>query len=120
VDLLTLEQLEQKQALPYEDVPAWGATARIRAMDGPTQDAWDRRLMSAKDKGTGDYDHTGLRAYLVALCLSDGNGERLFADADKGAEIIGRRDAKTIDQLHEVAVKLNGIGRAQLEERAKN
>ena len=74
------------------------------------------------DTGPGSTSETttpnlqNVRAKLLARCLCDEHGERLFNDAE--VEALGAKSAAALDRVFKVAQTLNGIGEKEIEELA--
>ncbi len=102
-------QILEADDLPLEEVtvPAWDCTVYVRPMSGDEAVRYYQALR-------GDVvDPAVARNLLLAICLCDSHGERIFSDAD--APYIGRRNAAVLGQLHDVAVRVNRLGAAQVE-----
>lgn len=110
------EYLSKGTDLPFQDVPipemGEGKVGRIRVMGGDDRDRWDNALQEKRK------DLTGLRAVLVAMCLIDESGKRLFSDKDFAT--VGRFNGIVLDRLYQAAWKLNKLGYKDLEDSAKN
>lgn len=93
--------------LPSEavEMPEWGCTVHLRAMTG------DEALRYYQALRGDTVDPAAARNLLLAICLCDESGERVFSDADAGA--LGRKAAPLLARLHDVAVRLNRLGAAQ-------
>jgi hypothetical protein len=89
------------------EVPEWGGTVRLRMMNGQERDAFEASCMVSKADGTQEFNMRNLRARLVAVTLVDAEGKRLFNEGDVDA--LGRKSAKALGRVFEVASKLNGI-----------
>jgi len=59
-----------------------------------------------------------MTARLCAICIVDEKGKRVFSDFD--AESLGRKSAKALDRIFDVAQRLNGLGADDIKEMAKN
>lgn len=99
------------------DVPEWGADAFVfvRALTAAERDEWESTLFI----GEGDkraFDQKNVRARLAARCICDDKGGPLFTAAQ--AEALGRKSAKALGRIFDVAQRLNGIG-AEAEADAK-
>lgn len=94
------------------EVPEWGGTVRLRGMSGAERDAWEAEVMDAREAGKLNY--TNFRARLVARCLIDEQGQRLFTDSD--IEALGRKSALALMRVFEAAQKLNGLSKGDVEE----
>lgn len=89
------------------EVPEWGGTVRVRALSGAERDSFEASCMKEKRDGKTEFDPRNMRAKLVALCLVDGNGLRIFQQDDVKA--LGRKSAKALSRVFDEAAKLNGL-----------
>jgi len=115
--MLTKDAILAANDLPYEDVevPEWGGAVRIKTITAAERDAWE----STWTTGEGDERRQNLdnwRARLVALCLVNDKGERLFADAAE----LGRKSNAVIRRLYDVARRVNGMNEKSLDSAEKN
>jgi len=94
-------------------VPEWGGDIYVRGMSGAERDAFEQSLMVG-DKFTPD----NVRARLAARCICDEKGERLFSDAD--IVVLGAKNAAALDRVYDVAQRLSGIGKKDLDAAIKN
>lgn len=86
-------------------VPEWGGDVCVRAINGRTQAEFAKRVTEAQDKGAGDL--WGLKLWLVAQCLVDENGARLFADGEES--ILAEKSAKVINRIADRVMELGGM-----------
>jgi hypothetical protein len=96
-------------------VPEWGVDAFVATMSGTDRDAFDADMFNRKDAKERAIN---FRARLVARCLVDEDGERVFAEAD--IEALGKRSAAALDRVYEVAAKLNRLTETEAAEAEKN
>jgi hypothetical protein len=94
-------------------VPEWGGAVRVRGMTGYDRDGFERALVSIRGKDV-DTNWTNLRAKLVSRTTVDENDRLLFKETDVVA--LGRKSAKALDRVFEVAQRLSGIGASDVEE----
>ena len=64
------------------------------------------------------FNFDNFRSKLVALCLCDANGNRVFSDAE--VNLLGDLPADIINQLFTVAQELNGFTAKAVEQSEKN
>ena len=109
------EKILESVDLPLEkiEVPEWGTTVYLRGMTSAERDAWEMSIYESKG-----IKMDNIRARLVSLALCDENGDRLFSDGE--AEKLGKKNAKVITKLFEIAQRLSGIGQKDVEELSKN
>lgn len=88
------------------DVPEWGGTVKIRALSGWERDNYEKSIM----KFQGDRavpDMANATAKLLARCIVDDKGERLFTDKEIGD--LGRKSSQVMSRLYDVAAELSGL-----------
>ena len=120
--MLTIDQISAAADLPVETIPVpeWGGNVIIRTLMASERDAWEAAMLTRRDEATGDLDCTNLKAELVARTLSDASGSPLFADPLKGIELLAKKSGAVVSRLFEVAQRLNGLTKKDVEELAKN
>ena len=101
---LTRDEILNAKDLNYEDVevPEWGGTVRVRAMMAYERDELELEALEAQKKPAAVRN---LRARLVARCVVDADGKRIFTDAD--VEALGKKHGAVIDRLFWVAQRLS-------------
>lgn len=118
---LTKEQIKAVKDLVIErvDVPEWGGDGfvYVRSMGGDERD----EFMDAGVDTSGPKPKAILRgatARLLALCLCDEDGLRLFTSDD--VVELGERNALVLARVEAVADRLNGFDKKAVERSAKN
>ena len=95
----------------------WGGEVFVRAMTAAERDEWEAGLVA--EKGADPTARMrNLRARLAVLCVVTEAGERIFADSD--ADALGKKSAKALDRIFEVASRLNGLTAKDVEHLEKN
>ena len=114
--ILNRDAILAAQDLKFEDVdvPEWGGSVRVRVMTGADRDSYSSDLLDA----SGKFDANAYRAKLLARCLVDDTGARLFTDAQ--VIELQTKSAAVIDRLFSVADRINGVNNAAVDEAAKN
>jgi hypothetical protein len=117
---LTFESIIASEDLPKElvPVPEWGGEVYISTMTAADRDAYELSLANMQANGKAKPSMQNMRAKLVGRCLVDEAGERVFSEAK--IVDLGKKSAKVLDKLFEVASRLNGINEADQLEIAKN
>lgn len=112
--MLTREQILSASDRNSEsvDVPEWGGSVLVSAMSGVARDAWEQSLVVRK-AGKVEPNMANMRARLVAACLVDSTGARLFGDADIAA--LGEKSCAALERVCKVAQRLNGLTDQELE-----
>ncbi len=93
-------------------------TFTLREMSGTERDRFEDGTFSEKD-GKRTVNTLYLRARLVALCLVDENGSRMYQDAE--VELLSDAvPSSVLNKIFDAAQKLNGLDPAAIEAAAKN
>jgi hypothetical protein len=107
-DILKAEDLETREV----DVPEWGGSVLLRALDGTGRDAWEasRTAQRTNLDGTVEIaaDLSNIRAKLVVQSIVDEDGKRVFTDRDVAA--LGKKSALVLDRLFDITAEMSGIG----------
>lgn len=99
------------------EVPEWGGSVTIRRMTGGERDAYEADIFESK--GTQlQLKRENFRAKLIARCLVDDNGERMFSDGEIAA--LSKKSAAALDRLFAACQRLNGMTGAEQEKIEKN
>jgi hypothetical protein len=117
--LLTKDAILSANDLVTEDVevPEWGGTVRVRAISGAERDAFEQAIVTRKGKNVTT-NLANIRAKMVALCVVDENGQRLFGDKD--VLLLGTKSAAALDRVFTVAQQLAGLTDKDVDELAEN
>lgn len=97
------------------EVPEWGGSVRARTLTGAERDAFEMAVYTMRQKAGAAVN---IRALLVALCVVDDEGKRLFSERD--AAQLGAKSARALDRVFSAAQRLNGLTAADVDELAKN
>ena len=116
--LLSKEDILSKSDLPFEDVdvPEWGGKVRVRTMTGSQRDAWETSVYVTKGDVV-EVNRDEFRAKLLARCIVNEKGERLFTDKEISA--LSGKSSKALDRLFAVAQELNAVGRKEADDLKK-
>ncbi len=111
--LLTKEQVHNANDLRHEivDVPEWGGEVKIRAM--PTSD----RIEFEKKQATCKTELESIVNLLIYTIVDD-DDKRIFNDGD--FDLLAEKSAIVLVRLFEIAINLNTLTNAKMEEKAKN
>jgi hypothetical protein len=94
------------------DVPEWGGSVSVRVMTGTERDRFEAEFVG------GNKSVDMVRAKLVAKCLCDDEGNRLFTEQEIPA--LGEKSAAVLDKLFTVCMKHNRFTKDDVEELAGN
>jgi len=119
VKLLTRDQIFDSQDIQEEivAVPEWGGSVKVRGMTGIERDVFESSIMQGKGKNI-KMNWQNVRAKLVVHSVIDEDGNKLFTDADVAR--LGEKSAAALDRVFDVAQRLSGITKEDVEELAKN
>lgn len=117
--LLSRDQILEADDLETREVavPEWGGEVIVKALSGEERDAFELSLKQIR----GDKMEPNLanaRAKLVARCIVDEDGTRLFSNSDIKA--LGKKSAAALERVFEVAAELSGLQDGDVEEMVKN
>jgi hypothetical protein len=117
--LLSKEGILAAKDLKTEDVfiEEWGGDVRIMTMRAVDRDRFEQSIIDQRGKEQVK-NMENFRAKLIANTAIDEEGKLLFTMDDVKA--IGRKSAKAIDKLVDVAQRLNGMRKEDVEELTKN
>ena len=107
--------LKAAENTPEEvSVPEWGGTVLVRGMTGKERDAFEVSLMQPGRGGRREVNAVNVRAKVVARCVVDDDGNRMFTDAE--AADLGDLPAAGLERLYAVAARLSGMSDGEQEE----
>lgn len=104
-EILQAIERRLREAVPV-DVPDWGGVVYIRRLP-----VAELKALGLEDGGRPSTEQT---VQLLAACLADERGERLFADGEVSA--LARADLRVFTGLLAAALRENGLLSAELEE----
>ena len=109
--LLTREQILRADDTQIEtvEVPEWGGSVGVRTLTGADKDAWEVERQTG-----GEFSLDNIRASFVARTACDGAGQQLFSVDDVVA--LGKKSAKALDRVFQIAKRLNNVTDDELEE----
>lgn len=120
MDALGKQQILDAQDLAIErvDVPEWGGAVVIRGLTGLERDAFEAEIVRRDGEDT-QLNLENLRAKLLSRCIIDEKtGDRLFSDSEAAA--LGKKSGLVITRLFEVAQRLSGLSKKDVEALAQN
>jgi len=95
------------------DVPEWGGVVAVRTFSGKSRDTLESLMLAAGGNALPD-----ARATVALLACCDAAGRPLFTKED--LDELGTRGAAALDRVFKVAVRLNGLGAAEVDARLGN
>ena len=94
------------------EVSEWGGIVKVRVMSGTERDRFEAEFVG------GNKSVDMVRAKLVAKCLCDEDGNRLFTEQEIPA--LGEKSASVLDKLFTACMKLNRFTKDDVEDLAGN
>lgn len=111
----------QARQIVVEEVPmpelGDGAVALVRGMTGTDRDAYEAAMITQRGKRS-TVNLENMRAKLVARCLVNPDGTRVFTDDEIGH--VGQMRADLLDRLYAVAQRLSGLREEDIDELGKS
>ena len=114
--------LGRDEILDYDDikvetvpVPEWGAKAavRLKVLSAAERDAFEASTVTTKG-GKQKPNLANIRARLVARCMVDGDGKRVFESGDVAR--LGNKSSKALDRLFAKCQEINGFSDKDIED----
>lgn len=120
---LTKADIAKAPDLPKEEVsvPEWGGEVLLRGLSGTDKDRFlAETLRPASEKNAEkEIKYDDITARLVARCLVDDAGERLYSDEQ--IPELGKKSGDVLTRLFKVAQRLSGLeGEAAVKAAEKN
>jgi hypothetical protein len=113
--LLTRDEILNADDRKLEEVhvPEWGGSVMVRTLSGKERDEYESGIVSVKD-GKSVQNYENIRARLVALCVVDDKGTRLFNKSDVTA--LGNKSVAALQRVFNKCQELNAISDDDVEE----
>lgn len=116
--VLTKDQILAADDITREllHVPEWGGDVYLVAMTGEQRDKWELEIVAQR----GDDIKTNrknIRATLASMVLQDEQGNLLFSVAD--IEALGKKSSSALNRIFTRAMKINKLGKDDLDELEK-
>lgn len=94
-------------------VPEWGGEVMIRSLSGKERDEFEASLQVTRGTKTKQ-NIANFRARLLALCIVNENGERLFVAAD--IPRLGDKSVAALQRVFNACNELNGLSDEDVDE----
>lgn len=101
-------------ALVPVHVPEWGGQVFVRPMSGSDRDHWEQRFQEDGPRLATD-PKDNVRASLLALCVVDSEGNRLFT-SEEDVDALGKKALRPITRLYDAIVKANSLSATDIED----
>jgi len=116
---LTREQILAAVDLKIEavEVPEWGGKVYIRNLTGKARDRFEASRFKMRGKEV-ELIQENTRATLLAATICNAEGVLQFTPADLDA--LGEKSGELLDRLFDVAQRISGLRKEDVEIRSKN
>lgn len=109
--------LAKSNELKIEPIEAFGEKLFVRELTGSERDAFEASLSNIVGKNVVP-NLKNVRAKLIIKSLCTEDGSRVFEDTD--LDSVGNLPAAELDKVFEVAQRLSGLKKEDIEELTKN
>jgi hypothetical protein len=123
-----MARLNRDQILKADDLPTelvsvseWGGDVLVRGLNGTERDEFEASTITMRGpmgKQQAVPDTANIRAKLVARCIIEDDGTPMFTQND--VHELGKKSSAALDRVFEVASRLSGISKDDLEELGKD
>ncbi|MFH8405578.1 hypothetical protein ACH4FX_12495 [Streptomyces sp. NPDC018019] len=112
---LSRDDILKADDLKTEDVPVpeWGGTVRLKMLTGTERDAFEASMVETRG-GKQKQNMTNFRARMIALCVIDGEGAKLFNAAD--VKLLGAKSSAALGRVFDKCQEMNGFSDSDVEE----
>lgn len=120
-NLLSKQAILQAQDVVKEqiEVPEWGGSVFVRSITAAERGQIEAAAARFKEnKGKDDSFARNFTVKFAAMAICDEKGDRMFADADLAQ--LALKNAAVISRIAEVAQRLSGFSKNDMEELEKN
>ena len=117
MSILTREAILSAKDLKTETVrvPEWGGDVIVSTMTAASRDAWEMSLVTEEK---GKINTANFSARLLAHCVVNERGERIFTEKD--ALELGKKSARAMNRCVKVIQRLNALTDSDLEDAKGN
>lgn len=116
--ILTRQDIDEtKLGSKSVPVPEWGGDALLRQMSGTEREDWERHCRRRREE-TEQEIFPFSRATLVARCLVDERGVRLYGDDE--VPLLSDKAGSALDLLFDECSSLNRLGPKEEDDVLKN
>lgn len=95
----------------------WGGAVYVSGQTGKQRADFESFIAKAVTDNAQE-NATRFRAKLLVSCITDSDGNRLFREED--IDVLNEKSAGALDHLYEVAQRLSGFRKADIDEMTKN
>ena len=99
-------------------VPEWGGSVYLKSMTSLDRDRYEALVMKSKQNGSLKA-WEGLRARVVANCLCDEQGVRIFPEDTNDWQKLNGKNSAIVSMLFEKCMTISGLG-AEAEGESEN
>lgn len=117
--LLTRDQILGAKDIQCElvSVPEWGGDVWVYGLTARQRDLYEAGSITIKD-GKAEPSLEDARARLAVLAIRDEKGSRMFNDLE--IRFLAEKSAAALDRIYDVACRLSGIRKEDMDGLEKN
>lgn len=112
--------LSREQILEASDVqtvechvPEWGGSVLVRGLSGSERDRYEQSI-TIRRGANQEINIQNARAKLVALCVVDSSGAKVFSQSD--VSLLGAKSAAALQRIFDAARKVSGLSDEDMDE----
>jgi len=116
VQILSAQDIKKEKV----NIPEWGGDIWVKSLTGKERDAFEKSIMefSAEAGVKPKVIYENMRAKLCVLTVCDDNGLLIFTEDD--VEALGKKSAKPLSVIFDLAQKLSGLTEEDVKGLSKN
>lgn len=103
------------QILQTHYVEGWRGQVTLRGLNGDGLFEFERVIGLTKGDNAKENEEDG-RLKLIARCLTDPSGNRLYTDSPADLAALGKKSGKVLQQLYGACMDINGYTKKDMEE----
>jgi len=108
--ILECKDIQSKEV----SVPEWNGSVMVYGLTCGEKDDFESSLITEDKKVSLEFP----TAKLCCLCIRDKDGNRIFSNTDIIS--LSKKSSKAMQRVYQVAEKLSGLGKGDVEEMVKN
>lgn len=120
--VLTREQIEAADDLPFDDVPIpeWGGDVRLKMLNGEQRETIEIRMNKCQKGSIEEQSKSwkDLKPLILSFAIVDENGKRQFEPKD--VSVLGKKNGDVLDRLYNHVIKQNAFSKEEADALAKN
>lgn len=112
-DILAVKDIKLEEV----NIPEWGGSVMVKSLSAAERDEFEESIILERGENQ-KVNLQNFRAKLVALCIVDAEGKRLFTLDD--IQVLGAKSSAALDRIYGVAERLGRFKQKDVDELTKN